>query len=192
MFRTIALSVVFCVFSYVTAHADFDLTVTVDNANKGTVTSNVLNLTAGGTGSINTTTSQFLGGINDNQATVTLTATGVGPTAVTSNYTITEGNSLSLSASSSAPGTKFKHWLDNNIPPLISNISFGSPKQFNLTASRSITGVFEDRALSELSFTWTLGSLTPFTTTSADTTVSWATIVVHSKFRFNNQPAWWG
>jgi hypothetical protein len=178
MFRTIALSVVFCVFSYVTAHADFDLTVTVDNANKGTVTSNVLNLTAGGTGSINTTTSQFLGGINNSQSTVTLTAIGVGPTAVTSNYTITEGNSLSLSASSSTPGTKFKHWLDNNAPPFPSgnDISLGSPKSFSLFAGRSITGVFEDRALSELSFTWTIGSLTPFTTTSADTTVSWATI----------------
>lgn len=180
MFRTVALSVVFCVFSYVIAKADFTLTVNVTGS--GTVTSPVLNLTSG-TGFISTSTNQTLSGIVESgQSSVTLTGTGIGPTAATANYTITEGSDLNLSAVSSSPGTKFKHWLDLNIPPPINNVvsgtsnTNGSSNNASFPLSANVTGVFEARPSSELSYEWTIGTLTAFTSSSATDTVSWSTL----------------
>jgi hypothetical protein len=179
MFRTVALSVVFCVFSYVIAKADFTLTVNVTGS--GTVTSPVLNLVPSGTGFISTSTNQTLSGIAESgQSSVTLTGTGIGPTAATANYTITEGSDLILSAVSSSAGTKFKHWLDFAIPsgtivPGTSN-SNGSSNSASFPLSANVTGVFEARPSSELSYEWTIGTLTAFTSSSATDTVLWSTL----------------
>ena len=176
MFRTVSLSVVFCVFSYVIAKADFTLTVNVTGS--GTVTSPVLNLTSG-TGFISTSTNQTLSGIVESgQSSVTLTGTGIGPTAATANYTITEGSDLNLSAVSSSPGTKFKHWLDplSMVPIPGTSNSNGSSNSASFPLSANITGVFEARPSSELSYEWTIGTLTAFTSSSATDTVSWSTL----------------
>jgi hypothetical protein len=154
------------------AIADWDLNVNVNGT--GSVSSSPAGISTSTSQTFRYSTSAIL---------VTLTATGDAPTAVTGNYTITEGNGLALNGSSSLAGSTFFNWTGPDAPiPGPGNPDKVNPLSMSSDGltDKSITANFTNASIT--SFGWVLGTGTGqpnFTIpgSSATPSVSWASLV---------------